>query len=184
MRKVCTAVSIASSRLAAARDEINRPSSRGSAWPTRRPPVEVMISVRLRTSSGWSSAAAWAMKPPMEAPTTCTGPSCSASTRPRASRAMSLTVYGGRRRRATICAIDGARTPRKWVLAPTSRLSNRTTWWPRSARSSHSSSGHAIICVPSPMTSRTGGAPGSPKVSYAISMPFAGTFLSSGTRAA
>ena len=45
----------------------------------------------------------------------------------------------------------------------------------RRARPSHSSSGQAIICVARPMMSTTGGAPGSPNVSYASSMPFAAT---------
>src|SRR6185312_11504189 len=64
---------------------------------------------------------------------------------------------------------------RRWVDSPTSRLSNRTTNRPRWARPSHSSSGHAIICVARPMMSTTGGAPASPNVSYASSISLAAT---------
>src|SRR5262249_1307191 len=46
---------------------------------------------------------------------------------------------------------------------------------PRCARPSHSWSGHAIICVARPMMSTTGGAPASPNVSYASSIPLAAT---------
>ena len=83
-----------------------------------------------------------------------------------------------RRRPAPYHDVGQARrreVPQVGRFAPTSRLSNRTTKRPRRARPSHSSSGQAIICVARPMMSTTGGAPASPNVSYASSMPFAAT---------
>jgi hypothetical protein len=51
------------------------------------------------------------------------------------------------------------------VESPMSRLSNRTTKWPRPASPAQKSSGHPIICVARPMTRSTGGSPAFPKVS-------------------
>ena len=52
-----------------------------------------------------------------------------------------------------------------------SRLSNRTTWKPRSASMLQKRSSQPSICTPSPMISSTVGFDGSPKVSYSSSMP-------------
>src|ERR1051325_7562962 len=115
------------------------------------------------------------MNPPIDAPTRCTSPSPRPSMSPATSLAMSLIEYGGCLRRTHMSARRGGGRFRRWVDSPTSRLANRATNRPRWARPSHSSSGHAIICVARPMTSTTGGAPASPNVSYASSMSLAAT---------
>ena len=60
--------------------------------PTRRLPVVDMIDVRLRTRSGCSIAIVWAIMPPIDTPTTWAPSMPSASSRPTASAAMSLST--------------------------------------------------------------------------------------------
>ena len=62
-----------------------------------------MIETSERTRSGYWAASVWAIIPPMETPTTCTGSSSSASISPTVSRVMSVSVYCSRskRRRAS-----------------------------------------------------------------------------------
>ena len=78
---------------------------------------------------------------------------------------MSLMVYGGGRRRVSTSRSGGVGMCARWVDAPVSRLSNRTTKCPRPARLWHSSSGQAIICVAQPITSTIAGSPAWPNVS-------------------
>ncbi len=56
--------------------------------------------------------------------------------------------------------------------SPQSRLSNRVTLKPRDAMSVQNASSHSIIWYERPITSSSGVAPGSPKLSYSISRPF------------
>ncbi len=89
---------------------------------------EDMIEVRLLTRSGCSAATICAIMPPIEAPTTWAAPIPSASISPTASRAMSLSVYGGRngRRRtarASIAPVLSLPAAGIRLDRPTSRLS-------------------------------------------------------------
>ena len=97
--------------------------------PCLRSPVFDMIDVRLATWPGWRMAIAWAIMPPIDAPTTWVGPMSRWSSSWAASSAMSSTVYvaltkrgamtdkmswrRGRRRR-----VDGAREPDVAVVEP------------------------------------------------------------------
>jgi hypothetical protein len=64
----------------------------GRAGGSSGRPVVDMIEVRLGTRRGRSIASVWAIMPPREAPTTCAAGMPSASRRPAASPAMSLSV--------------------------------------------------------------------------------------------
>jgi hypothetical protein len=97
---------------------------------------------------------------------------------------MSSSVYGARtgsRNQAAASAATkfGCRRTQIFEDRPQSRLSKRITRKPRSANPWRNASGHAIICVPSPMMSRIGGAAGSPIDSYSIVMPLAATAVMS-----
>ena len=66
---------------------------------------------------------------------------------------------------------SGRRRRRAASTSPMSRLSKRTTKKPRAASCSQNSSSQRIIWAPRPMTSTSGGAERSPKVSYSSSIP-------------
>jgi hypothetical protein len=124
-----------------------------------------MIETSERTASGCSAASTWPIIPPIEAPTTCAGETPSSRKSAAVSSAMSKRLYcSGRTLRRTISNTVGGRKS-KCVERPMSRLSNRTTWKPRSASCSQNSSCQAIICVARPMISTIGVSSGSPKVS-------------------
>src|SRR5690348_3355219 len=141
-------------------------------------PVVAMIDVSVSSRSGRSIAIVCAIAPPIDAPTTCTRPIRSASSRPNASAAMSLSRYGASTGLPCIAAASAAPmfgTPAasKRVDKPMSRLSKRMTRNPRSAMRSQNVSGQAIICAARPMMSSIGGASMSPKLSQQSSMPLA-----------
>ncbi len=132
-------------------------------------PVVLMIDVKLVQRPGWSIAICWPIMPPIDAPTMCARPIPSASSRPTASAAISLIVYGtlGFRPIAifAISAIGlGTSSWSNQVDRPMSRLSKRITWKPRSASWAQNTSSQPSICVPSPITSSIAGFAGSPKV--------------------
>jgi hypothetical protein len=125
-----------------------------------------MIEVSERTRSGCSMATAWAIMPPIEAPTTWALSKPRASSRPTVSAAMSDSVYDADDvSPAKTAWTFGRGASWRCVERPTSRLSKRTTKRPRSAMPVQNSSGHPSICVPRPMTSSSGGSPRRPNVS-------------------
>ncbi len=129
-------------------------------WPLRALPVVDMIEVRVRTLSGWRTATVWAIIPPSEAPTMWAGPSSSSASSAATSSAMSSSVYcsSAKRRVASWGIVGGLAFT--LVERPASRLSKRTTKKPSSTSCSQKSSGHAISCIPSPITRSSGGSPG------------------------
>ena len=70
-------------------------------------------------------------------------------------------------------AATSTATPSNFVLRPQSRLSNRMTWKPRSARARQKPSSHAMSWAVKPITSSNAGSLASPTVSYSISIPLA-----------
>ena len=92
IRNVSTAACCADCRSSRTRRLVSAPNTAGLGLPTRREPVEVMISVRLRTLRGCLIAMVCAMNPPIEAPTKCTESRPNASISPTPSAAMSSIV--------------------------------------------------------------------------------------------
>ena len=143
--------------------------SSGDASPTPGSPVVDMIEVRVATRVGCSMARAWAIMPPIEAPTTWADstPRCFSS--PAASAAMSEMKYGTFDVSPPNTSITVAPTSRPGVSIqvdpPTSRLSNRTTWKPRATSRAQNPSSHMTRWAPRPMISSRVGFDGSPKVS-------------------
>ena len=126
-----------------------------------------MIEVSDSTRSGRSIAIVWAIIPPIEAPTTCAALDAEVVEQPEGVVGHVLEQVGRVR-----CSQPDERAPhvghRSVDLAssgPTSRLSNRITWKPRSASCSQNSGSQSISCMPRPMTSSSGGFGGSPNVS-------------------
>jgi hypothetical protein len=126
-RNTATAAATASSRVRTDRRRSSCRAIRGDGRPTRREPVEVMISVRLRSRSGARIATLCATNPPMEAPTRSTVPRPSASISPSVSRARSSIAYGAFSRRRRTRPGCGAPRWSRWLDRPQSRLSKRTT---------------------------------------------------------
>jgi hypothetical protein len=156
--------SLASGRLARSRADTSRegPGNRLS------PEVDI-IDVRLKQRSGYFAATICAIMPPIEAPTICARAMPSASSRPTASAAIASSVYGdltgSRSMLRRIAHVRLTLTPSNLVESPTSRLSKRMTRKPWLASCVQKLSFHAIICVPSPMINRIGGACASPNSS-------------------
>jgi hypothetical protein len=78
---------------------------------------------------------------------------------------MSSSRYGASRRRPISARRTSGTGASILVERPESRLSKRITCKPRSASCSHSSRSQWISCIPSPITSSSGGLDGSPIVS-------------------
>ena len=106
---------------------ISTASASGVGAPTCGSPGALITDTRLRQRCGCSMAMVWAIIPPIEAPRTWARSIPMASSRPTASWAMSLSVYGtgGSESLSTalITFIGSARWPSRWVDRPQSRLS-------------------------------------------------------------
>ena len=125
-----------------------------------------MIEVSERTRAGCAIAIVCAIIPPIDTPTTWAVSQPRWSIRPKASAAMSSSVYGGRppRPRKDRTSWRRVTRPPSRLDRPVSRLSKRTTWNPASASIVHSSGSHQFIGPPSPITSNRGSPSGLPKV--------------------
>ena len=156
------------------------PSTSGEGWPTAGEPVVDMIEHSERTRCGKSIATCWAIIPPIEAPTMCALSIPSASSSPAVSAAMSGIPYGTPEVSPDSSAPKSGGGASIRVDSPMSRLSKRTTRYPDSAIASQNGTGQPVSWVPSPITSSSGSAEGSPKVSYSSSTPGATVALGIG----
>ena len=125
-----------------------------------------MIDVKLSTRSAYRAATTCAIMPPIDKPTTCARGTQNASSRPTVSAAMSSILYGartGKRSHEAASAAGRLGCLRTWIFddRAQSRLSKRITRKPRSTNPRQNASGHAMSCMPRPM-SRIGGASDSP----------------------
>lgn len=155
----------------------NALSTSGLARPTDGSPVVDITEVSERTRPGCSIATVWAIAPPSEAPTRCALSSPSASSSPTESAAMSERVYEAEDVSPASAAMkSGFGASEKCDDKPLSRLSKRIGCTPRATSSAQKPSGQPISCAPIPITSRTGGACGSPRRSYTTSIPAGPTF--------
>ena len=102
-------------------------------WPFSRPPSLDMIETSESTRSGCSMAMVWAIMPPIEAPTTC-----ARSDVEGVEQADGVVGHVGQRVGGGLLVAQrdlpdaSAACRRPCVERPTSRLSKRTTWKPRS----------------------------------------------------
>ena len=107
---------------------VSTSSASGSAVPTVGSPVVDMIEHSDSVLSGCSMANAWAIIPPIDAPTMCAAGMPSASSRPAGiSGHVAERVRGRRCVAHHRCHDVWRRRIGKCVLRPTSRLSNRMT---------------------------------------------------------
>ncbi len=125
-----------------------------------------MMLTRDRTRAGRATAMVCAIMPPIETPTTWARSTPRWSSSPKQSSARSPKEYGARvgvPRKARTRAVR-ATLPLPRLERPVSRLSKRTTWYPRPARSSQKAGVHQFIGPPRPITSSIVSPAGSPNV--------------------